>query len=146
MKYKTYIYGLHQDDKLIYVGKTNGPKGRLYSHRGTYKGKLHMIILDIYEDLELLWVDKMKEEGHELKNKEDNSSNGENGWKIGDKVETKDLPRTRYTVRDTELDILYSSLSEFQRATGIGIGTLQYQLNKSTNPKECYKKYVIINN
>ena len=141
MKYKTYIYGLYQDDKLIYVGKTCTPKERLIGHNGTYSGELHMVVLDVYDDLELLWVDKMRNKGHKLKNKEDNSSGVGPSLEIGDKVVLN--PRKTKAIRDTELDILYPSLMEFQKATGISYGTILFQLTEAKNPKECYKKYVL---
>jgi|3_EtaG_2_1085321.scaffolds.fasta_scaffold05737_7 predicted GIY-YIG superfamily endonuclease len=144
MKYKTYIYGLYQDNKLIYVGKTCNPKERLVNHKPIYKGNLHMVILDIYNDLELLWVEKFMNEGHELKNKENNESGVDSSWEIGDKIVNKDLKII--PIRDTELDILYPSLSEFEKSTGIHYQKILYQLTKAKNTKECYRRYVLEEN
>lgn len=141
MKYKIYIYGLHQNGKLIYVGKTNSPKNRLVSHRQTYGDNLHMVILDIYNDLEMVWVEKLQEEGHKLFNKEDLYSNRDSSYEIGDKIALDENYRKGISIRDTELDIVYPSALEFEKATGIEGQTILYQLREAKEVKEIYQKY-----
>ena len=142
MDYKTYIYGLYEDDKLVYVGKTTTPKSRLVGHKSYYSGKLHIIILDIFNDLEQVWIEKMKNEGHTLTNKE-SLSNADRSFNIGDKIVVND--RKYQKVFDTELDVMYESLGDFERKTGILSATLVYQLRYSSVTKECYKKYTLVN-
>ena len=79
---RIYIYGiLDDDDNIIYVGESVNPKARL-SHHFVHKGWKRCKILEIYENREHYWIDKLISEGNILNNKE-RLSEGET-WCVGD--------------------------------------------------------------
>ena len=87
---KSYIYGILDDDNnIIYVGKSISPRARLFAQSKS-KGFRRMKILDIYEDLEMVWVRKLLLEGNTLQNRE-LLKDGEDNWEVGDIITSKIL-------------------------------------------------------
>ena len=67
---RIYIYGiLDDDDNIIYVGESVSPKTRLSEHF-MRSGYTRCKILEIYENREHYWIDKLISEGNPLTNKE----------------------------------------------------------------------------
>ena len=80
---RTAVYLLKRDDKPFYIGKTTNPFKRWRDHSVTYNNDVLMEIIDEYDDIEIKWVEKFKNEGIILENKNTNR-NFNNDWKIGD--------------------------------------------------------------
>jgi predicted GIY-YIG superfamily endonuclease len=80
---RTAVYLLKRDNKPFYIGKTTNPIKRWQDHSITYNNSIVMEIIDEYDDVEIKWVEKFKEEGIILENKNTNR-NFNNNWKIGD--------------------------------------------------------------
>ena len=81
---RIYIYGiLDDDDNIIYVGESTCPQRRLTGH-GVQSGYKRCKILEIYENREHYWIDKLLSEGNILNNKE-RLSEGET-WCVDDIV------------------------------------------------------------
>ena len=79
-----YIYGiLDDDDNIIYVGESTKPQIRLRAHH-TDSGYERCKILEIYENREHYWIDKLISEGNTLNNKERLSES--ETWCVGDVV------------------------------------------------------------
>ena len=84
---RIYIYGiLDDDDNIIYVGESACPQQRLRAHHAQY-GWGRCKILEIYENREHYWIDKLLSEGNNLKNKE-KLSEGET-WCVDDVIVLK---------------------------------------------------------
>ena len=83
---RIYIYGiLDDDDNIIYVGESTKPQIRLRAHH-TDSGYERCKILEIYENREHYWIDKLISEGNTLNNKERLSES--ETWCVGDVVLT----------------------------------------------------------
>ena len=80
---RTAVYLLRRDNKPFYVGKTTNPLKRWKDHSATFDINISMEIIDEFDDVEIKWVEKFKEEGIILENKNTNR-NFNNDWKIGD--------------------------------------------------------------
>ena len=84
---RIYIYGiLDDDDNIIYVGESACPQRRLSAHH-SQSGYKRCKILEIYENREHYWINKLLSEGNNLKNKE-KLSEGET-WCVGDIIVLK---------------------------------------------------------
>ena len=138
---KIYIYALMtEDEQVVYVGKSNTPYCRLANHKCNLNNpKLKMKILDYFYDVEQYWIDKLIQEGHNLKNKEFFIHSEE--WEKGDIINPK--PKLSFKIYDKELNITYSSMYELSKATKIDISALQIRIN---NPKKYieFSKYQIL--
>jgi hypothetical protein len=77
--YVRHIYCLENEDGIFYVGKTINPKQRLMIHKGFHGEDIKMNILFSYLspeneypikiDHERYWIVKLRNEGHNLINK-----------------------------------------------------------------------------
>lgn len=77
-----YIYYLERDNQPIYVGYTNNPKHREYSHRQKY-GDIRMILIDEVEEynkkqLEIFYIELFKSWGFNLMNKNEGGGGPKN--------------------------------------------------------------------
>ena len=83
---RIYIYGiLDDDDNIIYVGESTKPQIRLRAHH-TDSGYERCKILEIYENREHYWIDKLISEGSPLTNTERLTGNirDKRVWSVGD--------------------------------------------------------------
>ena len=83
---RIYIYGiLDDDDNIIYVGESACPQRRLSAHH-SQSGYKRCKILEIYENREHYWIDKLLNEGSPLTNTERLTGDirGMRVWKVGD--------------------------------------------------------------
>ena len=104
---RIYIYGiLDDDDNIIYVGESLMPKKRLSEHF-LKKGWKRCKILEIYENREHYWIDKLLSEGNILNNKE-RLSEGET-WCVDDIVLLKDKGAPGQKLRNKLTGEIYRS-------------------------------------
>tara|TARA_R110000822_G_C14881505_1_gene446562 strand:- start:5 stop:442 length:438 start_codon:yes stop_codon:yes gene_type:complete len=83
---RIYIYGiLDDDDNIIYVGESLKPKSRLSNHFA-HSGWKRCKILEIFEDREHYWINKLISEGNTLNNTILLTSNkwDKRVWSVGD--------------------------------------------------------------
>jgi predicted GIY-YIG superfamily endonuclease len=136
---KIYVYGLlDKNDNVIYVGKSSAPKHRLLGHNN-YSSKLK--ILDVFEDREVYWIEKLLQEGHSLANKQWNYHTEE--WNIGDIIEINRGKGIK--IYDSQTQKTYDSFSSLSKELNIPYQTIQYRIqNCNESHFNDYKRYILI--
>jgi len=138
-----YIYGLLRKEEIIYVGKSTTPKVRLSCHRITYNDdSLRIKILDTFEDREIFWVEKLKEEGYNLLNKEALKDNED--WMIGDIVDFSPK-KNDYKILDTLTNTQYPSFYKVGKKYNLDAHQIKARLLKPEKYPN-FSHYKIINN
>jgi hypothetical protein len=139
-KNKIYVYGLlDENDDIIYVGKSSAPKQRLLGH-SNYSSKLK--ILDIFEDREVYWIEKLLQEGHSLANKHWDYYTEE--WNVGDIVALGG-ERKGIKIYDSQTQKTYDSISSLSRELNIPYQTIQNRIQNCNKPHfNDYKRYILI--
>lgn len=135
---KIYVYGLlDENDNITYVGKSSSPKQRLMNHN--YASKLK--ILDIFDDREIYWVQKLLKEGYNLENRYINY--GTEDWNIGDIIEVNREKGVK--VYDSQTQKTYNTLSSLSKELNIHYETLKYRIQNCNKPHyNDYKRYTLI--
>ena len=112
---RIYIYGiLDDDDNIIYVGESVTPQKRLYRHRNDY-GYTRCKILDVREDMEDYWIEKLLSEGNILNNIiKGDKKYGKSGkhikrYDVGDVISTKNPDRVGKQIRDKHTGEVYKN-------------------------------------
>jgi len=93
MNLRTAIYVIKTNNKPVYIGQSMDPYSRWLTHHVKYGEDVEMEIIDEYNDPEIEWIEKYKQQGIILENVSTNKSYT-NKWKVGD-VYTKPLSKGR---------------------------------------------------
>ena len=142
MENRVYVYGLlDTNDNVIYVGKSSAPKQRLLGH-SNYASKLK--ILDIFEDREVYWIEKLLQEGHSLSNKHWNYYTEK--WNIGDIVSLGGKRGVKgIKIYDSKTQKTYDSISSLSKELNIPYQTIQRRIeNCNESQFNDYKRYILI--
>ena len=129
---RIYIYGiLDDDDNIIYVGESACPHQRLHAHHQQSEYK-RCKILEIYENREHYWIDKLLSEGNTLNNKE-RLSEGET-WCVDDIVLLKDKGAPGQKLRNKLTGEIYrSGYQASQLLEGVGSDVTNSMKRKPTH-------------
>ena len=90
---RTAVYIIKKNNKPVYIGKSMDPYSRWLTHHPYFEEEAVMEIIDEYNDPEIEWIEKFKQQGIILENISTNKSYT-NRWKVGD-VYTKPLSKGR---------------------------------------------------
>jgi predicted GIY-YIG superfamily endonuclease len=122
-----YIYGiLDENSNITYVGKSTEPKRRLIAH-----GEKKCRILDKFEDKEHYWIEKLTEEGIQLKNKE--KLKGSEDWEIGDTISVRE--KKKHKILHKPSGIIYDSVYQAANALNMHDKSFMSRMRKHPNSK-----------